>query len=177
MSQIIRERSVRATKSFTILVSEVPKNRRGRPAENQVEKYVPTFMKEVLAKSFLKDPDNYLAHLKAKERAKERIINNLRPQLPNENNQRGRADKPPGSPRPNVVEGQGSRPRPWPGQELKFDSKFPWNPNTYDDSPRLCCENIHLWLILEHIKYNSNSDKHNLQRVLQMRPYIQLVHA
>lgn len=136
LSQIIRERSVRATKSFTILVSEVPKNRRGRPAENQVEKYVPTFMKEVLAKSFLKDPDNYLAHLKAKERAKERIINNLRPQLPNENNQRGRADKPPGSPRPNVVEGQGSRPRPWPGQELKFDSKFPWNPNTYDDSGR-----------------------------------------
>ena len=39
-------------------------------------------MKEVLAKSFLKDPDQYLARLKAKERAKQ--LANLRPQLPEE---------------------------------------------------------------------------------------------
>ena len=111
------EPPVTAKKSSIALSPELPKNRRGRPAENQVEKYIPTFMKEVLAKSFLKDPDNYLAYLKAKERAKERIVNNLRPQLAGEKSPRLRPDKPPGSQRPSVVEGQGSKPpRPWPGQ-------------------------------------------------------------
>ncbi len=69
---------------------EVPNGRRGRPADNQVEKYVPTFMKEVLAKSFLKDPENYLAKLRAKERAQEQLVNNLRPQLAGERNVRPR---------------------------------------------------------------------------------------
>ena len=117
--------------------NEQPKNnRRGRPA-NKVEKYVPTFMKEVLAKSFLKDPDNYLARLKAKERANQ-ITTNLTPQLADEKNGQFRPETRPGQkPVENVVINFNSNTRPKQrptNPELNFDSNFPWNPNSYDGS-------------------------------------------
>ena len=113
---------------------ELAKNRRGRPADNQVEKYVPTLMKEVLAKSFLKDPDIYLAQLRAKERSKDQQLNNLRPQLPGERSVRPRIEKPVGQRPDHVFEGLASRPRLFPNQDVKFDPKNPWNPNTFDNS-------------------------------------------
>ena len=97
-------------------------------------------MKEVLAKSFLKDPDNYLARLKAKEKSKQ-ITTNLRPQLAEEKNGQFRPESPAG-PKPvenvyiNFNSNQRPVQRPTTNPALKFDSKFPWNPNSFDGSGR-----------------------------------------
>ena len=112
--------------------------RRGRPS-NQVEKYVPTFMKEVLAKSFLKDPDTYLARLKAKERAKQ--LANRNPHLPDEKSSQVNPQVVNLTPQQaNPFDNFNANPRPvqkpGPNPELNFDSNFPWNPNSYDDSGR-----------------------------------------
>ena len=95
-------------------------------------------MKEVLAKSFLKDPDTYLARLKAKERAKQ-----LANRIPNERfsqaqpvNLTPQQDNPFDNFNTNPRPVQKPGPNPGPNPELNFDSNFPWNPNSFDDSGR-----------------------------------------
>ena len=131
---------------FNPLQTNAAKNRRGRPS-NQVEKYVPKFMKEVLAKSFLKDPDQYLARLQARERAQQQQMANLRPQFASEDTIPIPLNKPvnpplsqpPPPPNPAYNDNINSNSRPIQTSQnpsLKFDSNFPWNPNSYDDSGR-----------------------------------------
>ena len=131
---------------FNPLQTNAAKNRRGRPS-NQVEKYVPKFMKEVLAKSFLKDPDQYLARLQARERAEQLQMANLRPQFANEDTipipltkpVNPPLSQPPPPPNPAYNDNINSNSRPIQTSQnpsLKFDSNFPWNPNSYDDSGR-----------------------------------------
>jgi hypothetical protein len=115
------------------------KSTTGRPS-NQVEKYVPKFMKEVLAKSFLKDPEQYLARLQARERANQ--MANLRPQFANEDTipiplkpVNPPQSKPPPNPAYNDNINSNSRPvQTSQNPSLKFDSNFPWNPNSYDNT-------------------------------------------
>ena len=96
-------------------------------------------MKEVLAKSFLKDPDTYLARLKAKERAKQ--LANRNPHLPDEKSSQVNPQVVNLTPQQaNPFDNFNANPRPvqkpGPNPELNFDSNFPWNPNSYDDSGR-----------------------------------------
>jgi hypothetical protein len=125
-------------------------------------------MKEVLAKSFLKDPDHYLARLKAKERAqvlaKERAqtLAKARSKLPEERDVRFRPDQPV-NPRPNHPVNPRPSGRPLQNSDLKFDKNFPWNPNSYDDSGRR---------FKGGYVYNKESLNYDLDHVKQVHTYI-----
>ncbi len=54
-----------------------------------------------------------------------------------------RSERPPVQ-RPEVFEGPGSMPRPFRNPDLRFDSNFPWNPNSYDNSGRSQCHKTFL---------------------------------
>lgn len=91
---------------------------RPRVKDNNVEKFVPFFVKEVLAKSFLNEPERYLAEYKARER----ILKRSRDKILANRSEAAAATQ------PLPTQSASTTPR--------SSADFPWNPNEYDNQGR-----------------------------------------
>jgi len=95
---------------------DTSRNRVSKDKDNQVEKFVPFFIKEVLAKSFLNEPERYLAEYRARERNLKKSRDKY---FTTDQSEVTLADMRQFQPRASTT------PR---------SKDFPWNPNNYDNN-------------------------------------------